>query len=1119
MGMSNVSVAPTHINNSFYDAPPPHRTVIPEFPSPGRNRVPFSSRSRSRSRSRFRSRTPPAVIIENRVSEFSSDDDVESAARYRRRNRVLRVDAVAGDVDETTSSTVYSFTPSRTSRAVSSYGSRAAEDELSGKEEDKTALPRDGHRLPRLWHIFESQYYGDYMQDGSHGAKLTAVLSAETKYQPLFRWLHCTRQFMDFDDFSNEATRLPNLSLAEQKGIRDLLAGVKQKFVKAVPTSTGQNVRHMEPACIQRVLPFDGTLKNQSFTRRTVTWICLPYFTLEKYSGLLGAGGNTSAFPVETLLQAKFSRATRERDMQQVVCQNKNTPPGLCFHVAQIWCLVVDNALLFTYCQMAEDVLRGESIRMSVKSPQELSNFGSKALITVSFKNSVMWSLPVDECQTWLGFLSHFRDFWPRRLLFFRRKRAVTAEDWPRIWNTAKHVSAKIMLEMRFGLEPPASWMKSNTNGQASHAPELPPTGLLITTDKGKGASEDAASKSDHVSQPQPESTKRATAETSGRLRPDRNGKTAPVKPKSTTQSAGGMSIFSWLVGVTRPDSDEIDLDALEDHLQEVEDFLLYETSFRDRRAYRDCPDGTREDLVSLLEQKGADLSESTEAQHRRQKDFEMQLDLFNAADLVFKFFFPANVVVPTVHKFWGALKVIIIDGDLDAEYGEMSLGGLARPRIQKSAMRHLRSELQRLCVRMQTFSEIFSRLQRQDRVKLAVPKELVQGWIHLLMSVIYLPRDRDKTEQLIDDGKTLIKNGMSAVVQSLSEQPLLDHSVVMPLELVSMISLRLLQDITLGMPDMYDCYSSHLDALESEVYTKPPDRSRENRINLVLEEVAAALRIIGDQVEIFNSLMFLAQTDQRAGPDTPRFTEYVDGGVLRRRSPRDFSSYSYSRTRHSNPRHRNDTRSYSREDPYNDYDDEEEADYVAAESTSDLKLEPTDTDGYRILLLSECARFLSGRRNGFTELHGWATTLARANRDRVDTTKDRQDRAIYAFTIVTVVFLPISAVASIFGMNTSDIRDMELGQWAYWAAAVPVTTIVVFLGLLWTGELGSIVQWIQSFGVHRQGYRSIPDDGYYVTHAGRSPWEAARVPLPHFLREENRRPEPGRLVITQREV
>jgi len=82
----------------------------------------------------------------------------------------------------------------------------------------------------------------------------------------------------------------------------------------------------------------------------------------------------------------------------------------------------------------------------------------------------------------------------------------------------------------------------------------------------------------------------------------------------------------------------------------------------------------------------------------------------------------------------------------------------------------------------------------------------------------------------------------------------------------------------------------------------------------------------------------------------------------------------------------------------------------------------------------------------------------------------------------VTIIFLPLSAVASIFGMNTNDVRNMGLNQWAYWATAVPVTAAVIFLGLLWTGELGNIVRWVASFGPRNSGYQAIQDDLYYDT-------------------------------------
>lgn len=61
---------------------------------------------------------------------------------------------------------------------------------------------------------------------------------------------------------------------------------------------------------------------------------------------------------------------------------------------------------------------------------------------------------------------------------------------------------------------------------------------------------------------------------------------------------------------------------------------------------------------------------------------------------------------------------------------------------------------------------------------------------------------------------------------------------------------------------------------------------------------------------------------------------------------------------------------------------------------------------------------------------------------------------------MVTIIFLPLGTVSSIFGMNTADIANMELGQWIYWVTAIPTTLIVILAGLWWMGELGNLAEW-----------------------------------------------------------
>ena len=66
-----------------------------------------------------------------------------------------------------------------------------------------------------------------------------------------------------------------------------------------------------------------------------------------------------------------------------------------------------------------------------------------------------------------------------------------------------------------------------------------------------------------------------------------------------------------------------------------------------------------------------------------------------------------------------------------------------------------------------------------------------------------------------------------------------------------------------------------------------------------------------------------------------------------------------------------------------------------------------------------------------------------------VDIKVEDQSKAIMVFTIVTVIFLPLSFVSSYFGMNTADIRSTQQGQWIFWAVGISVTFCVAVIALL----------------------------------------------------------------------
>lgn len=101
----------------------------------------------------------------------------------------------------------------------------------------------------------------------------------------------------------------------------------------------------MEPKVVsQRLQADENTSSSQRSQPRTVYWINLPFFYLKKYSS---ETATAKAFPVQTLMQADNSRNPRDRDMKQAIHRIRSAeadvPKDYCFHIAQIWCVIVDN--------------------------------------------------------------------------------------------------------------------------------------------------------------------------------------------------------------------------------------------------------------------------------------------------------------------------------------------------------------------------------------------------------------------------------------------------------------------------------------------------------------------------------------------------------------------------------------------------------------------------------------------------------------------------------------------------------------------------------------------------------------------------------------------------------
>jgi hypothetical protein len=90
--------------------------------------------------------------------------------------------------------------------------------------------------------------------------------------------------------------------------------------------------------------------------------------------------------------------------------------------------------------------------------------------------------------------------------------------------------------------------------------------------------------------------------------------------------------------------------------LQEMDDFLRNDANRHDRHAYQICPGATRLDALTYLEEQSLAVKKNSHLK----RDFDDRVDVFNAADIVFRFFLPLEHVGPTVEKFWGAIRRIV---------------------------------------------------------------------------------------------------------------------------------------------------------------------------------------------------------------------------------------------------------------------------------------------------------------------------------------------------------------------------------------------------------------------------------------------------------------------------
>ncbi|KAH8689136.1 hypothetical protein BGW36DRAFT_77825 [Talaromyces proteolyticus] len=910
--------------------------------------------------------------------------------------------------------------------------------------------------IDEVHYIYNSRYTGEKLSYGGlQSAELTTgQFDGKSSKVPLFRWIHLKDEDMNFDVFQDRVDHIPNLNITQRTAITKLLRKVEKKFDSPLQVADRPVIRIMEPGFLPTSeWPDDyGPVKKEAASPTTATWICFPYFCLDQYQGLF-ANIKKGAHPMHTLLQMRSSLVNEKREKQQAVCQISENSKKLCFHVGQLWCLILDDSLLVTCGRMSFRTLKGEIVSLNeMPGPSSLDS----PRILVSYGSSVLWMFTVDECPTWVSFTTRFWQFQPSTCEILYHGQPVNSASWPRILEYATRSEQRNQGPLRLSFRLARKTKKDNPNFMAISPKDLEPPSTTINTE---GEGEEATS-----TVPDIESTASLMANFAVFTELNRNSQTSRVV------SAAKM-----------------DTKQLHEDLERMNNFLTHQIEPHERIAYKECPESSRkavfDELRAMIEH---------EQRNRRPEDIirteaersllEFKKDFVGSCDYIFKFFFPPTLTGPGTGKFWGALHRII---SANIPYDDMSTspirvrrgrmggrtGGTRGPDMEEweFELENLVKRFRSIGRKIMPFNSVITQAAPVDRAKLKVPESLPNAWIHLVMALVLYMEPRLGNWELKADATALLLNrGIDSMLKSIiTLKPILADTVFTPFDLATLLVFRLAKDVTDSRPDIEQTYAQHLTILDNEVKTKSLDRSHQARLQLFKEELAAITKTLKMQDDVVASITCNGQakpkSDLRTYVIRRGHDKHEDDDIVIRR---DFEDRGY--------------------DKYGDAP--RNSPYAADDALFDefFKNSRRDPGGFREFLVRDLLSGIASRKRRFDEMSDEGSDLAKWNLDQIDTNRDRQDSAIYVFTVVTVIFLPLSTVAGILGMNTNDVRNMDVNQWVFWVVALPLTLIIIFAGLVATGELRNFFGTLVGLWVQRKtllgggGWAVIQEDSGY---------------------------------------
>ena len=123
------------------------------------------------------------------------------------------------------------------------------------------------------------------------------------------------------------------------------------------------------------------------------------------------------------------------------------------------------------------------------------------------------------------------------------------------------------------------------------------------------------------------------------------------------------------------------------------------------------------------------------------------------------------------------------------------------------------RWDLRTLIQTIQAFQNIFAFANEQEQNKINVPPQFVTAWLHIVSAVTSLchpDHNRGRAEHL-DRATSLIDKGITDIIEEMPNEDLLYKTAMLPMEILSLVTMELLEDQVGKADDISETYSQYL--------------------------------------------------------------------------------------------------------------------------------------------------------------------------------------------------------------------------------------------------------------------------------------------------------------------